>query len=170
MGDALCNNNGLAIFIVTLEGPGITEENDEALMVTNLYGESRLLLREGSKIDLAGDGSDVRTCSEFRNGIPGSNDEVSIFNDRNELVLDLEFSEPWSMGAWIFDLSEMVACGPDLNDDDYVDQQDLGLLLAAYGTTPGEAHWSQRADINLDGVVDQVDLQEVLVQYERACE
>jgi Dockerin type I domain len=167
---ALTNNNGLAIIQVELEGPGVTKHNDEALVVTNLYGESRVLLREGSQIDLSGDGSDIRTFDRFRHDIPSTSDEVVIFNDRNELVLDLEFSEPWSLGAWVFDLSEMVACGPDLNNDGYVDQHDLGLLLAAYGTTPGEAHWSQRADINLDGVVDQADLQEVLVQYEQACE
>jgi hypothetical protein len=166
------NNNSLHVQWVILAGPEITYDNDEALVVFNQYGEWRVILREGSLVDLSGNGTDLRRFDDFHlGGFPNARrSERVILNDRNELVLELGFSDPLSSGTWVFDLSEMVACGPDLNSDDFVDQHDLGLLLAAYGTTPGEAHWSQRADINLDGVVDQADLQEVLAQYEQVCE
>ena len=46
----------------------------------------------------------------------------------------------------------------DLNGDGDVDQSDLGILLAAWGTQPGDLYWAPRADINNDGCVDQSDL------------
>ena len=47
-------------------------------------------------------------------------------------------------------------CPADLNDDDAVDGNDLGLLLAAWGPCPGSG--SCPADLNADGNVDGNDL------------
>jgi hypothetical protein len=45
-------------------------------------------------------------------------------------------------------------CPADLNDDEVVDGNDLGLLLAAWGTCAGTCP----ADLNVDGAVDGNDL------------
>ena len=44
-------------------------------------------------------------------------------------------------------------CRPDINDDDVVDADDLGILLADWGAPP-----ISRSDLNLDGSVDGNDL------------
>jgi len=40
----------------------------------------------------------------------------------------------------------------------YADAADLGVLIAAFNTTPGDAVWNAAADINGDGSVDALDL------------
>ncbi len=57
----------------------------------------------------------------------------------------------------------------DINRDGCVDQADLGELLAAYGSTPGDDHWSPYADVNFDGFVDQADLGIVLADWGQNC-
>jgi hypothetical protein len=46
----------------------------------------------------------------------------------------------------------------DINGDGYIDNKDLVLLQAAYGSRPGDSNWNPRADLNGDGVVDLADL------------
>ena len=46
----------------------------------------------------------------------------------------------------------------DLNDDDAVDGNDLGILLAAWGPVPAGDATAQACDLNRDGTVDGVDL------------
>ncbi|MFG0251738.1 MAG: hypothetical protein ACF8NJ_02555 [Phycisphaerales bacterium JB038] len=60
-------------------------------------------------------------------------------------------------GAW-----QLMA---DLDDDGDVDQGDLGLLLAAYDSQPGNPNWNADADIDDDGHVDQGDLGALLTLY-----
>lgn len=45
----------------------------------------------------------------------------------------------------------------DVNGDWVVDDDDLEIVLNAYGSTPGDPNWDPRADINGDGIVDILD-------------
>ena len=53
----------------------------------------------------------------------------------------------------------------DINGDGIVDQADLGILLAAYDTVPGDEFWNEDADINNDGTVGQIDLGILLAEF-----
>jgi hypothetical protein len=46
----------------------------------------------------------------------------------------------------------------DINHDNVVDDADLELLRAAFGSRPGDPNWNPPADLNCDGVVDEADL------------
>ncbi|MFG0252488.1 MAG: DNRLRE domain-containing protein [Phycisphaerales bacterium JB038] len=59
-----------------------------------------------------------------------------------------------------------AGCEGDIDGDGKVDQTDLGLLLAAFGTTQGDQFWDPDADFNGDGIIDQRDLVIVLINYE----
>lgn len=53
----------------------------------------------------------------------------------------------------------------DINRDGRVDQGDLGILLAAWDTRPGDPNWNPQADLNADGVIDQADLGILLANW-----
>lgn len=62
-----------------------------------------------------------------------------------------------------------VGCPGDITLDGKVDQADLGVLLAAYGTTVGQPQYNGQADLNADGAVDQADLGALLSHYDKSC-
>ena len=53
----------------------------------------------------------------------------------------------------------------DVDQNGFVDLADLQLLLAAYGTTPGDSDWNAGADFNYSGTVNLADLQLLLANY-----
>ncbi|MCK4873570.1 MAG: hypothetical protein KAS72_12670 [Phycisphaerales bacterium] len=53
----------------------------------------------------------------------------------------------------------------DADNDGDVDQADLGILLAAYGTVEGDAFFNSDADFDRDGQVNQTDLGILLANY-----
>jgi len=61
--------------------------------------------------------------------------------------------------------STQAAYTGDLNDDCMVDLSDLGILLAAWDSQPGDSHWDPRADINDDDHVDYSDLGILLANW-----
>lgn len=60
-------------------------------------------------------------------------------------------------------------CVGDVNGDWEVGLEDLGQLLAAFGTVVGDPDYDPDADLNDDGVVDSADLGELLSAYEEGC-
>jgi len=60
--------------------------------------------------------------------------------------------------------AQFTPCGADLNGDGVVDGADLGVLLDAWGSGPGQA------DLNGDGVVDGADLGLLLSAWGSKCE
>ncbi|MFQ5806522.1 MAG: PQQ-binding-like beta-propeller repeat protein [Phycisphaerae bacterium] len=70
-------------------------------------------------------------------------------------------------GLLAFDPSP--ACLADLDGDGTVGLSDLATLLAAYGTSRGDADFNSDADLNRDGTVDLSDLAGVLAVYGEAC-
>jgi len=69
-----------------------------------------------------------------------------------EVVLAIPFSPPW-----------------DVDWDSCVDQTDLGILLAAYGSTPDDPEWDCRADIDADYGIGQSDLGLLLAHWGEGC-
>jgi hypothetical protein len=59
-----------------------------------------------------------------------------------------------------------VACPGDINGDGKTYQEDLGVLLAAWDSYPGDANWNPDADLNGDGHIHQEDLGIVLGDWE----
>ncbi len=69
-----------------------------------------------------------------------------------DLVVTVHFSPPW-----------------DVDRDGCVNQADLGILLAAYGSTSDDPEWDCRADIDADYDVDQSDLGVLLAHWGEGC-
>jgi hypothetical protein len=69
----------------------------------------------------------------------------------------------YTLGMWVAPFS---AAGPgDLSGDGKVDQQDLGILLGAYGACMGQPGFIPAADIDKDGCVGQADLGILLANW-----
>lgn len=74
----------------------------------------------------------------------GGLNPYNIPGDSNQDMYPL--MEPW------------VVIPGDCDDDGDVDQSDLGILLAAWDSRPGDDNWDYRADLDGDGHVGQSDL------------
>ncbi|MCL4367529.1 hypothetical protein M1563_05175 [Patescibacteria group bacterium] len=46
----------------------------------------------------------------------------------------------------------------DLNEDNVIDKKDLDIAKLALGSTAKSSNWNSRADFNLDGIVNNIDL------------
>ena len=57
-------------------------------------------------------------------------------------------------------------CAGDIDGDGDTDQSDLGVLLAAWGSVPGDGNWNAAADLDLSGEIDQPDLGILLADWE----
>ncbi|MEM3577474.1 MAG: cohesin domain-containing protein [Candidatus Bathyarchaeia archaeon] len=53
----------------------------------------------------------------------------------------------------------------DINNDDYVDINDLNAWDVAYGSKSGDPNWNPQADINNDGIVDKADGMLIIENY-----
>lgn len=60
-------------------------------------------------------------------------------------------------------------CPADVDGNQFVDLQDLGALLSAYGSTARDANWNPAADFDGDGVVGLADLGLLLQGYGFGC-
>lgn len=62
-----------------------------------------------------------------------------------------------------------LPCPGDIDGDGTVGQPDLGILLAAYGTSSGQAGYTLCADLDGDGAIGQPDLGLLLGNYNAIC-
>lgn len=62
-----------------------------------------------------------------------------------------------------------ASCPGDTDGDGAIAQDDLGVLLAAFGTSAGDPNFNAGADFNYDGVIDQADLGILLAAYGTSC-
>jgi len=78
----------------------------------------------------------------------------SLSNRRNQVRIP---AAPWvDMGT----LRE-----GDANGDDSIAGADYSLLVTAFGSRPGTTGWNPRCDFNDDGVIDNRDFQQVVLNY-----
>jgi hypothetical protein len=66
-------------------------------------------------------------------------------------------------------LPERGVCVGDFNDDGVIDNDDLFVFLAAYGTTSGDPDYNEAADFDGDGCVDMDDFRLFLGVYGESC-
>jgi len=66
------------------------------------------------------------------------------------------------LGRYIFVDAQLAG---DINYDGLVNLQDLGILLAAWGTIPDDPGWNPAADLNDDGIIDLEDLGILLADF-----
>jgi len=79
----------------------------------------------------------------------------------NEIVIQHEFTEINNVNT--IDITLIILGDCDHNGN--VTQSDLGLLLAAYGSSIGDPNYNPNADFDNDGDVDQSDLGVLLAHY-----
>ena len=86
-------------------------------------------------------------------------------------TVDVTLSDGSSSAYMMLSEVEMFGstCHGDMDVDGDVDLSDLQLLLAAYGSQPGDANWDAVCDINGDEIVNLSDLQMLLTLYGDVC-
>ncbi len=165
--DLFMNSSGYLIFLAYLQGPGVTDANDEVLYVSTPTGGLSPILREGDLISVSQTPGlpDRRVVSSFslpQNSDSGSGGEEgrrSPLNDRGELVLDVTFSQ--GEGIFLFELPGFLQ--GDIDGDGFVGLSDLDMVLD---------HWNQSVstsgistDLNGDGFVGLDDLDVLLTSW-----
>jgi hypothetical protein len=53
----------------------------------------------------------------------------------------------------------------DLNNDGTVDMEDVGQVVAAFGTRVGDLRWDSASDLDLNGKVDMHDIDLIIRQF-----
>ena len=64
----------------------------------------------------------------------------------------------WAIGA-------VQACPGDIDGDGDTDHSDLGELLSAWGSQPGDPNWNEHADLDGDGQIGHSDLGILLADW-----
>ncbi|MFQ5805117.1 MAG: dockerin type I domain-containing protein [Phycisphaerae bacterium] len=85
-----------------------------------------------------------------------------------EMAHAREFRHEWAIGGpreRYLTVDPNVCCPGDVDGDGDTDLTDLALLLAAYGSVPGDPNWNPAADFDEDGDVDLSDLAFLLSDY-----
>jgi len=70
-----------------------------------------------------------------------------------------------SGGFWAVTLTEPEPCVGDIDGDGDTDHADLGALLSAWGSQPGDANWNPNADLDGNGEVGHSDLGILLTDW-----
>lgn len=63
----------------------------------------------------------------------------------------------------------LSTCPADIDGNGEIELSDLTLLLAAFGSAPGEAAWNPHADLNADGSIGLADLADLLANFGQPC-
>jgi parallel beta-helix repeat (two copies) len=140
----------------------VTVENNanisvsETFTVTTNYGLN--IIETEAVVDLApGEGTTLVFNWNTTDVVPGNytiSAEASVVSD--ELNTD---------NNNFIDGSIYVIIPGDVNIDGTINNDDLTLLIAAYGSTPTSPHWNSDADLNKDNVIDALDLSTLCENY-----
>ncbi|QDU32677.1 hypothetical protein KS4_07110 [Poriferisphaera corsica] len=105
------NDLGQVVFTTTVEGDGVTDDNDRALWLRNADGGLHLLLREGELFDVDDDavGEDLRMINDIdMYGYSGGEDgQTQSLNDSGELAVHLKFNDG-SEGLFVLDTMSTI--------------------------------------------------------------
>jgi len=91
-----------------------------------------------------------------------------IYNVSTEIAFTLTAGD-LAFATTASGMAEPEECVGDVSGDGYVDMDDLGQLLGAYGTSSGEPGFDPDADIYEDGAINLSDLGELLPHYGESC-
>ncbi len=153
------DDEGRVFYAANVAGPGVTEANDRALYMFDANGDTHLVVREGQFIQAAP--GDWRQIESFvhkaspgvqanRSGAVGGNGDIAFrvqFTDDSQAVVVGYFTP---------------SCSADLNEDGFVNAEDLAILLAFWGQ-PGPI--GDQGDVDHDGDTDAGDLAALLAAW-----
>ena len=115
-----------------------------AVLLADDTGALHLVLAAGDELDVAGDGSDVRTVQSIVSGLLSESGVVAML---------VRFTD----GSSAHYAASFDSCPADFDDDGAVGITDFLSLLGAWGPNPGHA-----ADLDGDGVVGIIDFLSLL--------
>jgi hypothetical protein len=154
---------------------GNTDNADLAVDNVIVYNGTEVVVREGDPVDLDGNGAfddDVFIGRGTNTLAPFDADDMFltdngvlyfIANLRNAAGQDLNSNPVFGTPQALLRKIVGPVCGADLDDDNDVDQADLGTLLGNFGCSKGPGNCP--GDVDGDGDVDQSDLGELLGDF-----
>lgn len=159
---ASANAAGQVAFVGFLGGEGVSAQNNEALYVTTLDGEVRLIARERDLFDVNDDPAveEWRTIAGvgFYSGSGGDDGRPTGLNDAGGLALRLSFTDGTG-GLFLVDTFTTPSLIGDLTGDGLVGINDLDVLLANWGNSVGAGSAGYLSgDLSGDGLIGQSDL------------
>ncbi|MFG0252217.1 MAG: hypothetical protein ACF8NJ_05010 [Phycisphaerales bacterium JB038] len=152
---AVISGNSVGDYLVV----GSTDADDLNVNEVVVMNGETVLARKGDPIDLNGDGLDNDDLY-----IGGFNAYDAFLTDAGDLYFfaALHNAAGDDLGDGFLRLLAGIGCPEDLTGDGFVDQADLGELLASYGVDDG-------GDIDGDGDTDQADLGALLGLFNQPC-
>jgi len=170
------NSAGQIAFLATLEGTGVTPDNDEALIITDPDLTLRIALRTGDQINISDNPAapDLRTIEEIE--IPSfsastSDGRRTPFNDLGQFAARVSLAGTSDDAIVIAQNEPAQTCPADTNNDQTVGLDDLLTVLANFGNAPagGPADGDIHPPGAPDGTVGLEDLLLVLANFGNTC-
>ncbi len=136
-----------------LSGPGVTNDNNECVILRDADGEMYSLLRKGQEIDLdpQGDG-DIRVVESMSGGFEWSLPIFGSYSDGGAIAFLVSFGVGMDAVLVATPLFDCPACAADFDSSGGVDGGDIAEFFATY-----EAGGAC-ADVDHNGGVDGADL------------
>jgi hypothetical protein len=152
---AVISGNSAGDYLVV----GSTDADDLGINEVAVMNGETVLARKGDPVDLNGDGLDNDDLY-----IGGFNAYDAFLTDAGDLYFfaALHNGAGDDLGDGFLYLLADSGCPEDLTGDGFIDQADLGELLASYGVDDG-------GDIDGDGDTDQADLGALLGLFNQPC-
>jgi hypothetical protein len=140
---------------ITLHNNGNVAENFTTTIFANTNNITGLQI-----LNLLPSETRIVTYDWNTTGVPASNTPYTI-----KVQADVLPYETNTANNVFIDGSVKLKLVGDINGDGKVDINDLIAWDAAYNSHPGDPNWNPQADINGDGIVDQLDGQLIIQNY-----
>jgi hypothetical protein len=114
-----------------------------------------------------GDAFDIAWAVDAATGLPADLDGFDFIRITTATTYEphILFGEKSTEIGGVADVRPAGPLG-DINGDGVVDLVDLGILLAAFESRPGDPFWNPDADLNGDEIVDLSDLGALLADFD----